>query len=1028
MRAKLFIASLLICGIINAQTINADNILLGYQGFPTAISSHAADANGNQYYTGTFRGQLEANNQVLTNGNGLEDVFWIKTNASGQVTKYKIFGSAGSNISYPNSMVMGNSTHMLFGLMTQEPMTIGTYNITPYSTANGSSAGAIVYSDTAGNVTWVRKTNLTNFRLYYRNGIFHLLGQISQNAPAVRFENQIVTDSIGRQGLVHLMISESGTFLRAKTITPRKQGQNVSLYNAGFFSDGQLMLHLKVDADSSFYLNNVLTPLPNNFGNYNFLVKTDTSYTNPKARNLNPQRHPMGLFSNGPALCMAGDSVYMAFNYENFTPSYTIDGFQQFAQRNWLYVFDSSLTAKRQVFLASSFAGNYPANSTRRRIHFRSLFVRNGLLYLNGVYTGINESPLNLIPIQDTVINILPNLTATVNQNGPSRSFMAKCLLDGQGGSMAWYGEHTEYENSNVFPMYFHDAGFNRIAFYQSVDNVWNPWIMDHDLAILSGSMKKNADGPEQPQMIQFFDDGSRIVIGFARGKTALDSSGSFISNAGRRDVFIARLKPNNQVAWFKRFHSTLVSPELRGLEIRNGKAWFLVNYIGTQNDSNFIKIGTSAYPVRVNASLLASIDTTGNLNVLNLADPVLRTVFLRHFSFFANGDLLVATDNNYIPYQNFPPGSGSHLFRLNASTGAITDARKLFGSASSLINSVQVDNNNVIYLSTTNFNTSTVTWSLHNGSSIIHSIQLAPNTQPLPSLFKMEWNTMHWLKRFTAGGSIFSGKQFGDLLLVNNKPVLSVTPFTNQPLYWEGQLLNNGFPTSSATLVKLDTNGTVLNHRTYQNMSSSYNRSGANNQIYVSGVSRGNLQADTIQVGYSGGIVDAISLVLDSNLVAKRSYRVGSLYSESMADMDIHQDSIIALAFTSQTAGQVYMNKMTVADGDYEEDGYVGTFISRPNVVTAINEPLPVLHLVTLAPNPIANNSIELKITVPESLRSIASVYGINGQFISSTVLQLVPGTNRYKIALPASTGRGTYHVIINNKRWTTTRRFVIL
>jgi hypothetical protein len=145
------------------------------------------------------------------------------------------------------------------------------------------------------------------------------------------------------------------------------------------------------------------------------------------------------------------------------------------------------------------------------------------------------------------------------------------------------------------------------------------------------------------------------------------------------------------------------------------------------------------------------------------------------------------------------------------------------------------------------------------------------------------------------------------------------------------------------------------------------------------------------------------------------------------MADMDIHQDSIIALAYTSQIAAQVYYNKMAVADGDYMEDGYVGSFVARPNVVTAVNNPLPVLHLVTLAPNPIRNHLLELNIMIPETLRTNASVYNTSGQLIASSVLKLVPGSGRYSIELPASAGKGVYHVVIRNKRWTTVRSFII-
>ena len=62
---------LLTSSAIAQQTLPTNNLLPGYQEFPTIITGHSADGSGSQYYTGISRGQLKMNNQVLATGNGL---------------------------------------------------------------------------------------------------------------------------------------------------------------------------------------------------------------------------------------------------------------------------------------------------------------------------------------------------------------------------------------------------------------------------------------------------------------------------------------------------------------------------------------------------------------------------------------------------------------------------------------------------------------------------------------------------------------------------------------------------------------------------------------------------------------------------------------------------------------------------------------------------------------------------------------------------------------------------------------------
>jgi len=1001
------------------QNIPSNNMLLGYQKFPTTITGHASDSAGNQYYVGTFKGELTINDKVISSGNGLEDAFWVKTDANGQLLNYKTYGSEQSDQSFSDGLVMGDSNHMLFGARIFEPIAFGSFNVAPYTSSSGSGAvtGCLVYTDTSGSVKWVRRTNLQNFRLFYADNILHVIGIVVANSP-VKVED-IAVDSVNSLSVIHLMFDKNGKLLAEKKISPRKTGQSVNVFTLYNFSDKKLLLGLVCTGDSSFNINNKPVAIPSALGAYTFLIKTDTSYATVKAKLLNPLGNT--LYPNGVntlPVALSNDSIYTILTYDFLPPFTSFDGFTQSAQRSVLYVLDSSMTAKRQMVLSSTFAGNYQPAPVRRRLYFRNVLVKSGKFFFTGQFTGINESPWNIITVKDTALSVLPDLKLTVDQNGPSRSFIARCDLNGFNGIGKWYGDHHEYETIFLRETFFHNTKSDRLAFVHAQDNVWNPWVVDVSLNILRGSMRKNADMPEATQMIKYFDDGSRIVIGYAKGKTAFDSTGDFVTNTLRQDVFFVRLRPNNQVVWYKRFHSTLLSASARALEIKDGKAWFLINYVGTQNDSNFIRVGTDAYDVKVNASVLANIDTAGNLTVLNFSDPRIRYAYFTSFSFFSNGDIAALSNGSFVNLPNFPATTSPYVFRLKPGTGTLLEARKILGSSG--IDNIKVDKNDQIYISGPVGSNVPYRLYLHDGTKYTDSLSLGSTPTAL-ALLKMDWNHLKWQKRFSIA---FSSR--AELLLVNNKPVLFSPTTLNQSLSWDGQSIHNGFNSLSLSIVMLDSNGVMTRNKVLPTFQYNHARSGASGNIYLCGTTSQAFNIDTIQINYSGS-TDGLGVVLDSNLNARRFFRVASPYSEGLLDMDIFQDSLVALAYIAQTNPQVYTSRMMAKSGDYEEDAYVGTITSRTNVITSINNPLPLFNDLTVSPNPVHSFNLTISANVTQSLSSTCMIYQNNGQFITGKTIFLTPGSKQYQILLPQSTSKGIYYVVISNKKWTTTRSFIV-
>ncbi|HWJ25796.1 MAG TPA: hypothetical protein VNS32_04585, partial [Flavisolibacter sp.] len=372
---------------------------------------------------------------------------------------------------------------------------------------------------------------------------------------------------------------------------------------------------------------------------------------------------------------------------------------------------------------------------------------------------------------------------------------------------------------------------------------------------------------------------------------------------------------------------------------------------------------------------------------------------------------------------------SGIHIFRIQPATGLIIDNRKITGAPPPSVNTMLIDKNDQLYIfNGEGYIPSAYTMNLYSSSGLLDSLKIDP---PLfsqqNSLLKMGWNDLKWLKR--SGGNGFSGQvTAGSPFMINDRPVVAIiSTDNNQPVYWDGKLIHNGFPVISTSLVELDSNGVMQRNKVIDGFSLRMSRGIWNKQVYLSGMMTKALRIDTIQVNFAGGGFDGLAFVLDSNYTAKKSYRVASPYMETMLDMDIFKDSLVALAYTAQGDPQLYTNRIQANTRDYQEDAYLGTIVTRMDVVTAINTP-PASVSLSVSPNPVRDAILHLRVGVDEVLKSSYAIYQSNGQYISGGYEQLLPGKNDYSIPLPAGISKGVYHILISNKSWIATKTFVVM
>lgn len=289
------------------------------------------------------------------------------------------------------------------------------------------------------------------------------------------------------------MLDTTGRLLNYKLIRGTN-GLNFSINYIQAFDSSKLLLSLSV-SDSVLYVNNHAVPVLSGSTPNSLLISTDTSYTQLTSKVLNtPGQIIIGTNASSGAnffpLTNTHDSVYLVVNSQN-PDYYAQDGFKvPVMNRNVLVVLDKALHTSWVVDLGSSIV-----TPNIRRLYFKAIAVLDSNLILNGYYTGTNESPNKVIPVKDSTISITPSCKTSIDMNGASRSFIVKTDLGIQESQLKWLGDHSEYEQSRL-DVAFLKAQHSKIYFAHTIDNVWNPWIMNDSLQVIQGRMRPNADRP----------------------------------------------------------------------------------------------------------------------------------------------------------------------------------------------------------------------------------------------------------------------------------------------------------------------------------------------------------------------------------------------------------------------------------------------------------------------------------------------------------------------------------------------------
>lgn len=948
MKKNLTLFSFLLFFIVSNAQI--DNIKIGYQEFPTTVTGHAADDAGNMYYSGQFKGELKVNDQVVKTGAGAEDIFFVKTDAAGKTIYSKSFGSKSPDYAIRDGLSFFDN-NLYLGTQITDAVTFQSFSVQPYSnTIENMQTGCIVKLDTSGNVKWVNKTSLVIRKVYTANNIIHAIGSIFTGAIMVN--DKILNNSLSSGSIVHLMFDTAGNLLNYKTITLR----NTSISSEYFpkylasYRNGDLCLLLNISTDSSFRFGNKIIPLPTTQSSYYVLIKTDTSYSKVIYKVLNPLAQAFDN-PNGPAFTMhlsKEDSIYMIFSTHNNSKDLEYDSLKIAVNRkNVLVVFDPSLKAKRAINLGNPNIGN----DGRRALNFKTINTIGNTLLITGTYVGTNQLPVNNIPNNDSTISILPNLNTTIDLNGPTKNFIAKTTLDLTNSSLTW--AESDYSSDGLpFYNFSHTVSDSLLVFALSQDNVWKPKKFNVNTNVISGSVKRNVDGADDVRFVNYFTDGSRIIMGRATGRTALDNLADSISYSDNKsDIYFARITLKGEVKWYRRLNTTYAGANPFKLTIKNDKAYFLINYNSPINESNNLVIDNKVYNAtnQNQLSLLADIDSSGNINVINLENETVNKTNITAFTTCSNGDIVLLTERtNFAASPSFPDNNGFYLFRINPETKAVIVQRKFtddpYSESFRPVN-IDVDNDDIIYLSaylkySSNSDIKQSFLSMHDGKKVIDSIQIE-NTGRF-AIFKMSWDKFKWYKK--SDGLSFEVSPFipstfvinNNVIFIGHPSIYNIDDTASGNFYWDNKLIVPDMNKSETYLFRMNSSGVIEEYKSIANFGFNYAKKKANESIIISGFNLKPTTIDTISVGFQGGY-DALSFIIDSSFKATKTYRLATSYYESMLDVDIFQDSIVSFAYMAQTTPSLYANRPVVLASDYDANAFLGSTVIAQEVVLPI-------------------------------------------------------------------------------------------
>lgn len=1028
----LFVASCFISVSVFSQTLS--NQLLGYQEPFSQMQAQATDSAGNIYYAGTFKGALVIGQQTIFASNGGEDVFVVKTNAQGELVWSKKIGDTGSE--FFSSFVFHKGS-LYLSMMIYQTTEIEDNSYTVYSSTIPTSL--ILKIDTiSGGINWVRKNSLPFTKLMPSSDILYVYGiQNSNISNALYFDASLVDDAAPSNRTLFLFIDAAGNFKGHKILSSLQPGSTTfTLINSAPAANNKLIFLLNTTTTESVQIASQTINFPVR-SNYQLLIKTDTSLSNFQYKLLNPNGEGYGynlwIENNGFTMSEKGDSLYMILAGSGNTGSYSVDGFNvPVGDQSVLVVMDTNFVTAKVKPLNIQRIGGFV-----HRVGLSHATADSNYYYFRGRITGANNAlPVKGIAPQTLEVDLVYGLKEKIDIAGPSKSFVVKARKDLGESKVVWLGEHTPYESPTVTPAFF-TSKKGKLYFLHLADNIWNPWIIDTSLNILSGGMKTNADRGETTNYVKYFSDGSKAIVGLAKGRTALDiDSPNIVSNLAKSDLFFVGMNNKEQVSWHKRLNHSFANFVIQKITARNEQVYVSFALVGPRNSgaNNYMRIDTSVYFINAvppQSTGFLIFDKNGKYKVLLLAAPFSAAPM---FDVFSDGSMVVVSAATSIslavPGKSFTNAGGIYVARIDTS-GTVLDAVKFSASANTSFSSLTdviadtLDQSfRVLWISNISPGSPGNSFGFNNGISAAFNYSII-NPQPTSTTSKL-----YLLATNTNFTSVLSSATIGPLnsitrtsTQIGNKLFLLLGKANlKDSIYFNNNLIIPDSNSQVRFMLGIDTALNYYKHRVLYSKNENKPDFGFtslksyNKMLYASGSSFIPVLIDTVNVAHAG-LSDAITVQFDTNFVAKKVFRLASPYNETMLGSDIYKDSVISFAYTSQGSpvfvnGRLAARNTGVELNDLDENAYIQTVLLKTGVVTSVDDLVRVEGF-KLFPNPVLSNMVTVDLGNTDAGRYHWLLYNTEGRLIESNLLMWSPGQTK-QIQFNNKLQAGNYVLVI--------------
>lgn len=923
MNRVLFITFLCLLNLSASFGQQIINNAIGFQETTTVIQDQTADPLGNIYYWGSYKGALTINGTIVEYGRGGDDFFICKTDNSGNLIWHKTFGSP---LDDPGFGIEGEHNSILFD---QNSLYV-VWRINPqggtienYTNTGQEESGFFAKLDAnTGNIIWQHTSNLIFYHIEKNDDGFTLFG----NSKDLNYTYDQISGSTGilnnpdqTTNVAFILKTDlNGNFSFYNAILP-KIGNEVKGYiyyaNIDLDQNGIYKIVIQSDGESiEFQNNSILNQGETNYKN--FIILTASSDLTTINSKLIPA--PTTNLSNIELSAIGENSYYFLYNFwGNQTFSYEANSIET-----------SFSTYLLEINTDFSFKNWYLINENNNRsdlnsISFLEMFESQNKLYFIANYTGKNNSPFLNFPVDNEVRNVFRSFSPTLDKNGSDKLYLISTSLDLTTIQTVELTEGKPLGSYNFFPLK-KDMVIGDRYYLLKAGTKWNPWIIENMNNRLKYSFDNKADNADRTLAVSYFDDGSKLIIGHALGRTILpeeDQSRSFNNN--QFDLFFLRLGVNNEVIWYKRTLSSFGIANIISQKKINNQIHLILTFgdsysrvLGNtlkidQQEISRLSNGPNDF-FRLYAVIgLDGIQSLNEVDFLRQGGPVSRLIINESTTIDYSSS---STANEIIGTKSFSTaGASSYMMTINPITNNRIDGIQIVPQLLSSAIAYDPTDNSTILLARVTFPASSMQQSKNFRLNIsptqfqdftINSLPGITSAQSLAVLIKINFTSgIQWIRR--VGPNIIVSQGHKGLVASNDGIVFSFTNESGQ-LIFEDQVIpinsnlqfsNNKIP----SILKMNSQGVLQNNNQFDfQKSSELKLKQIGNSYFLIGNNTSQGNVGQIAIG-NEGFLDGLGIELDNQLNVVNVYRLGSPFFDNMTDLDFFGNKI-SFTYASQT------------------------------------------------------------------------------------------------------------------------------